>query len=124
MPVIQSKLDVRSAEFQANAAAMAQQVHDLRDKIALISEGGGQSAREKHTARGKLLPRERVRQLLDAGSPFLELSQFAAYRVYDDLVPAAGVITGIGRVAGQECVIVANDATVKGGTYYPLTVKK
>ena len=86
--------------------------------------GGGEAARAKHTARGKLLPRERIRQLLDAGSPFLELSQLAAYRVYEDVVPAAGVITGIGRVAGQECVIVANDATVKGGTYYPLTVKK
>jgi len=86
--------------------------------------GGGEAARAKHTARGKLLPRERIRQLLDAGSPFLELSQLAAYRVYEDVVPAAGVITGIGRVAGQECVIVVNDATVKGGTYYPLTVKK
>src|SRR3954469_13776562 len=124
MPVIQSKLDVRSAEFQANAAAMAQQVHDLRDKIALISEGGGQSAREKHLARGKLLPRERVRQLLDVGSPFLQLSQLAAWHMYDSAVPAAGIITGIGRVSGRECVVVVNDATVKGGTYFPLTVKK
>ncbi|WP_414703739.1 carboxyl transferase domain-containing protein [Povalibacter sp.] len=99
-------------------------VADLRAKVADIMAGGGEAARAKHTARGKLLPRERIRQLLDPGSPFLELSQFAAYRVYDDAVPAAGVITGIGRVAGQECVIVANDATVKGGTYYPLTVKK
>jgi len=81
-------------------------------------------ARDKHVARGKLLPRERIRQLLDVGSPFLEFLQFAAYRVYQDNVPAAGIITGIGSIAGHECVIVANDATVKGGTYYPLTVKK
>jgi 3-methylcrotonyl-CoA carboxylase beta subunit len=121
---IQSRLEVRGAEFGANAQAMRDLVADLRAKVADIMAGGGEAARNKHTARGKLLPRERIRQLLDAGSPFLELSQFAAYRVYEDVVPAAGVITGVGRVAGQECVIVANDATVKGGTYYPLTVKK
>jgi len=124
MPVIQSKLDPRSAEFQSNAAAMAQQVDDLRDKVELISEGGGQSAREKHLARGKLLPRDRVRQLLDVGSPFLELSQLAAWNMYDSAVPAAGIITGIGRISGRECVVVVNDATVKGGTYFPMTVKK
>jgi 3-methylcrotonyl-CoA carboxylase beta subunit len=121
---IQSRIEVRGAEFGANAQAMRDLVADLRAKVADIMAGGGEAARAKHTARGKLLPRERIRQLLDPGSPFLELSQFAAYRVYEDVVPAAGVITGVGRVAGQECVIVANDATVKGGTYYPLTVKK
>lgn len=124
MSIIQSGLEVRGADFSANAKAMRELVADLRAKVAEVMSGGGEAALAKHTARGKLLPRERVRQLLDAGSPFLELSQLAAYRVYEDHVPAAGVITGIGRVAGQECVIVANDATVKGGTYYPLTVKK
>ena len=124
MSTIPSQLESRSAEFGANAAAMRELVADLRARVAEVMLGGGEAARAKHTARGKLLPRERIRQLLDAGSPFLELSQLAAYRVYEDVVPAAGVITGIGRVAGQECVIVVNDATVKGGTYYPLTVKK
>lgn len=89
-----------------------------------ISKGGGDKARERHLSRGKLLARDRIEALLDPGSPFLEFSQFAAYEVYDEPVPAAGIVTGIGRVAGRECVIVANDATVKGGTYYPLTVKK
>ncbi len=124
MSLITTALDPRSPGFAENAAQMQSLVDDLREKLEKIALGGGQRAREKHLARGKLLPRERVHTLLDAGSPFLELSQFAGYRVYDDEVPAAGVITGIGRVAGQECVIVANDATVKGGTYYPLTVKK
>jgi 3-methylcrotonyl-CoA carboxylase beta subunit len=103
---------------------MATLVADLRAKVDAISGGGGAAARDKHTARGKLLPRERVRRLLDAGSPFLELSQLAAYGMYNDEAPGAGLITGIGRVSGQECLIVANDATVKGGTYYPMTVKK
>jgi 3-methylcrotonyl-CoA carboxylase beta subunit len=98
-------------------------VADLRQKIAKLAEGGGEAAR-KHLSRGKLLPRDRVQQLLDPGTPFLELSQLAAYGMYDDAAPGAGIITGIGRVAGQECVIVCNDATVKGGTYYPMTVKK
>src|SRR5690606_30914870 len=89
-----------------------------------IKQGGGEQARERHLARGKLLPRERIRRLLDPGSPFLELSQLAAWGMYGNDVPAAGIITGIGRVSGRECVIVANDATVKGGTYYPVTVKK
>jgi 3-methylcrotonyl-CoA carboxylase beta subunit len=124
MSVIQSKLDSRSAEFQANATRMAELVADLRDKVDLISQGGGQAAREKHLARGKLLPRERVRELLDVGSPFLELSQLAAWNMYDNAVPAAGIITGIGRISGRECVVVVNDATVKGGTYFPMTVKK
>lgn len=99
-------------------------VDDLREKIAGISLGGGEKSREKHLARGKLLPRERVRNLLDPGTPFLEFSQLAANGLYGDEMPSAGIITGIGRVSGHECVIVANDATVKGGTYTPVTVKK
>jgi 3-methylcrotonyl-CoA carboxylase beta subunit len=110
--------------FARNRAAMAALVADLRDKVAAIEEGGGDTARSRHASRGKLLPRERVRRLIDPGSPFLELSQLAAYGMYDDNIAAAGIITGIGRVSGRECVIVCNDATVKGGTYYPLTVKK
>jgi 3-methylcrotonyl-CoA carboxylase beta subunit len=110
--------------FAQNRAAMAALVADLRDKVAAIEEGGGDAARSRHASRGKLLPRERVRRLIDPGSPFLELSQLAAYGMYDDNIAAAGIITGIGRVNGRECVIVCNDATVKGGTYYPLTVKK
>jgi 3-methylcrotonyl-CoA carboxylase beta subunit len=124
MSVIQTKLNPRSAEYRTNAEALAAQVADLREKVAQVSDGGGEQAREKHLARGKLLPRERVRRLLDVGSPFLELSQLAAWNMYDNQVPAAGIITGVGRVSGRECVIVANDATVKGGTYYPVTVKK
>ena len=124
MPVITSKLDPRGAPYQASATAMAQMVADLREKVAIVAQAGGEAAREKHLARGKLLPRERVRTLLDVGSPFLELSQLAAWNMYDNQVPAAGIITGIGRVSGRECVIVANDATVKGGTYFPMTVKK
>jgi 3-methylcrotonyl-CoA carboxylase beta subunit len=124
MPAIKSALNARSEEFRANAATMAALVQDLRAKVAQVSLGGDEAARAKHVARGKLLPRERVRELLDPGSPFLELSQLAALDMYDNEAPCAGVITGIGRVAGQECLIVANDATVKGGTYYPMTVKK
>jgi 3-methylcrotonyl-CoA carboxylase beta subunit len=124
MPAIESKLDPRSAEFQSNAQRMTELVSDLRAKVEQISRGGDESAREKHLARGKLLPRERVRQLLDVGSPFLELSQLAAWNMYDSAVPAAGIITGIGRISGRECVVIANDATVKGGTYFPMTVKK
>jgi 3-methylcrotonyl-CoA carboxylase beta subunit len=119
-----SKINVRSPEFIENAAHMQVQVDDLKVKLEQIKLGGGQRSRERHLSRGKLLPRDRVNALLDAGSPFLELSQLAAYEVYDAHVPAAGIITGVGRVGGQECVIVANDATVKGGTYFPLTVKK
>src|SRR5207302_40106 len=99
-------------------------VVDLRAKVGAIREGGGEEARRRHLARGKLLPRERVRALLDPGAPFLELSQLAAFGMYDGEVPAAGLVTGIGRIMGRECVVVANDATVKGGTYFPLTVKK
>jgi len=99
-------------------------VEDLKSKVADIVRGGGEKARERHLSRGKLLPRDRIDGLLDPGTPFLELSQFAAYQVYDEPVPSAGILTGIGRVSGRECVVIANDATVKGGTYYPLTVKK
>ena len=124
MPHIDSKINSRSDDFKANAAAMQAVVDDLRAKVAAIAQGGGEAASAKHVARGKLLPRERVQNLLDPGTPFLELSQLAAYDMYDGAAPSAGIITGIGRVAGQECVIVCNDATVKGGTYYPMTVKK
>jgi 3-methylcrotonyl-CoA carboxylase beta subunit len=124
VPALTSKLNPRSAEYQANAAALARMTADLREKAAIVAQGGGEAAREKHLARGKLLPRDRVRTLLDVGSPFLELSQLAAWGMYDNQVPAAGIITGIGRVSGRECMIVANDATVKGGTYFPITVKK
>jgi len=106
------------------ARAMSELVEELRDRMALIRRGGSASARQRHTGRGKLLVRDRVDRLLDPGSPFLELAPLAAYGMYDDDVPAAGIVCGIGRVSGRECVVVANDATVKGGTYYPLTVKK
>ncbi len=124
MSTIKSAINTRSEDFQANAASLRAQVEDLRAKAAQVSLGGGESARAKHTARGKLLPRDRVGHLLDPGTPFLEVGQMAAYGMYDDEAPSAGVITGIGRVQGVECMIVANDATVKGGTYYPMTVKK
>jgi 3-methylcrotonyl-CoA carboxylase beta subunit len=124
MPVIESRLDPRDATFAMNRESMAALVADLRAKVAEIEQGGGKTANARHTARGKLLPRERVRALIDPGSPFLELSQFAAYGMYGDTIAAAGIITGIGRVAGRECVIICNDATVKGGSYYPMTVKK
>ena len=124
MPVLETKLSARSAEFAANAAAMQALVDDLRHRLAQAAQGGGEAARAKHTARGKLLPRERVAMLLDPGTPFLELSPLAALGLYDNAAPGAGLITGIGRVSGRECVIVCNDATVKGGTYYPMTVKK
>ncbi len=124
MAKIISKINPRSPEFIENAEHMQLQVDDLKVKLEEIKLGGGERSRERHLSRGKLLPRDRVYALLDPGSAFLELSQLAAYEVYDDNVPAAGIITGIGRVGGQECIIVANDATVKGGTYFPLTVKK
>jgi 3-methylcrotonyl-CoA carboxylase beta subunit len=124
MAQLRSTIDPRSEEFRANAAAMAALVADLRDKVADIEAGGGEKARQRHTGRGKLLPRERVRALIDPGSPFLELNQLAAHGMYGGDVPSAGIVTGIGRVSGRDCVIVANDATVKGGTYFPMTVKK
>jgi 3-methylcrotonyl-CoA carboxylase beta subunit len=124
MPVLKTSLDTRSESFRANHAALAAVVDDLTARVARIREGGGEEARRRHLARGKLLPRDRVRALIDPDAPFLEFSQLAAYGMYGEEIPAAGIITGIGPVMGQECVIVANDATVKGGTYYPVTVKK
>src|SRR5574343_676668 len=124
MTILKTQLNPRSADFQANAAAMQTVVADLHDKVDKIALGGPEAARQKHLARGKLLPRERVNGLLDPGTPFREIGQFAAYGMYGGDVPAASVIAGIGRVQGDECMVVANDATVKGGTYYPLTVKK
>lgn len=124
MTVLRSAVDQKSDIYRVNLAAMRSAVDDLAAQVAVVKHGGGERARQRHLERGKLLPRDRVRTLLDPGSPWLELSQLAAHGVYADPVPAAGILTGIGRVAGRECVIVANDATVKGGTYYPLTVKK
>jgi 3-methylcrotonyl-CoA carboxylase beta subunit len=124
MNVLKTAVAPDSQNFAKNKAAMQGLVADLRGKVALIAQGGGAKARERHIARGKLLPRDRVAALIDPGTPFLEFSQFAAYEVYAGTVPAAGLISGIGRICGQECVVIANDATVKGGTYYPLTVKK
>ncbi len=125
MPALTSRLNTRSTEFADNASHMQVQVDDLRDKLAAIRLGGDEKSRTRHIGRGKLLPRDRVAGLLDTGSPFLELSQMAGYDMYGkDVVNAGGIITGIGRVMGTECVIVANDATIKGGTYYPITVKK
>jgi hypothetical protein len=124
MTLLKSAIQTRSEAFGRNQAAHEALAAALRAEVAAIEQGGGAAARDRHLARGKLLPRERVRNLLDTGSPFLELSQLAAHGMYGGEVPAAGIITGIGRVSGQECMIVANDATVKGGTYYPITVKK
>mgnify|MGYP002713149130 FL=1 len=124
MAVIKSSINRKSEQYRENLDAMQALVADLREKVDRIAQGGGERAREKHLKRGKLLPRERIRMLLDTGSPFLELSQFAAYGMYNNEVPAGGVITGIGRVGGQECMVIANDATVKGGSYFPMTVKK
>src|SRR5512142_51260 len=124
MSALETQVNPQSAEFRKNAEAMAALVADLRARVAAVELGGGERARARHTERGKLLPRERIRQLLDVGAPFLELSQLAAHGMYGDEVPSAGVLTGIGRVSGRECVVVVNDATVKGGSYYPLTVKK
>jgi 3-methylcrotonyl-CoA carboxylase beta subunit len=119
-----SSVDTQSKEFRANAEAMRALTRELGEKRAEAALGGNNRARERHTARGKLLPRERVTRLIDPGTPFLELSPLAANGMYDDAIHAAGIITGIGRIEGRECVIVCNDATIKGGTYYPLTVKK
>jgi 3-methylcrotonyl-CoA carboxylase beta subunit len=124
MPVIESAVDRRSPGFQANAAVMDGLVADLRSLAGTVCLGGGKASRDRHVSRGKLLPRDRVQALLDPGSAFLEVGQLAAHGMYGDEVPSAGIITGIGRVSGRECMIVVNDATVKGGTYYPLTVKK
>jgi 3-methylcrotonyl-CoA carboxylase beta subunit len=124
MPMLATQINPRSDEFQRNAEAMRALVADLHLQLARIAEGGGEGARAKHLARGKLLPRERVERLLDPDTPFLEIAPLAALNMYGNEAPGAGMIAGIGRVSGVECVIVCNDATVKGGTYYPLTVKK
>src|SRR6185295_11819251 len=123
-PVLRSAVDPGDASFARNAQAHRALVADLREKLATAARGGPERARARHVGRGKLLPRERVDALLDPSSPFLELSPLAAHGMYDGDAPGAGIITGVGRVAGRECVVVANDATVKGGTYYPITVKK
>jgi 3-methylcrotonyl-CoA carboxylase beta subunit len=124
MPVIESAIDRRAPGFLANAGMMDQLVADLRHLAEKVALGGGKASRERHLSRGKLLPRDRIQSLLDPGSAFLEIGQLAAHGMYGDEVPSAGIITGIGRVSGRECMIVVNDATVKGGTYYPVTVKK
>jgi 3-methylcrotonyl-CoA carboxylase beta subunit len=124
MQALKSRINPRSADFKANADVMRTLVQDLRAKTEKAALGGGEGSRSKHLARGKLLPRDRIEQLVDPGTPFLEIGQLAALGMYDDEAPSAGVIAGIGLLHGRECVIVANDATVKGGTYYPMTVKK
>jgi 3-methylcrotonyl-CoA carboxylase beta subunit len=124
MPALETQLNPRSADFQANAAAMRALVEDLNAQVAKAALGGGEAARARHEGRGKLLPRDRVQMLLDPGTPFLELAPLAAHDMYNGDAPCAGLIAGIGRVSGIDCMIVCNDATVKGGTYYPMTVKK
>jgi 3-methylcrotonyl-CoA carboxylase beta subunit len=124
MPLLESKVDRKSAEFAASQAAMRALVQELRSRQVQTGLGGGEAARARHVGRGKLLPRDRIEMLLDPGAPFLELSPLAAYGMYGDESPGAGIITGVGRIAGRECVVVCNDPTVKGGTYYPVTVKK
>lgn len=124
MPVLSSKIDTTSPDFAKNRAAMAALTADLQRLIAHYRKGGSERAKEKHVSRGKLLPRERVERLLDPGSPFLELSQLAGHDMYEFEVPGAGIITGIGRIEGRECVVICNDPTVKGGTYFSMTGKK
>ncbi|HEX4863781.1 MAG TPA: carboxyl transferase domain-containing protein [Acidimicrobiales bacterium] len=123
-PQLNTSADLASDAFRANAAHHERLVEELKKHLRVIAQGGSEEARQRHTSRGKLLPRERVDHLLDPGSPFLELSPLAAFGMYDGDSPGAGIITGVGQVSGRRCVIVANDATVKGGTYYPMTVKK
>ena len=124
MAKLASTIDPQSAEFRANADAMRALTRQLEERRAEAALGGPARSRERHVARGKLLPRERVLRLIDSGTPFLELSPLAANGMYDDAIHGAGIITGIGRISGRDCVIVCNDATIKGGTYYPMTVKK
>src|ERR1044072_9307898 len=121
---LNSAIDTQGSEFRANAAAMRALAKELDTRRAEAALGGPQRSRDRHTARGKLLPRERVLRLLDPGTPFLELSPLAANNMYEDAIHGAGIITGIGRIEGRDCVIVCNDATIMGGTYYPMTVKK
>jgi 3-methylcrotonyl-CoA carboxylase beta subunit len=124
LPILGSQVDSNAADFRANAERMRALVEQLKARRAEAAEGGPPRSRERHLARGKLLPRDRVMNLIDPGAPFLELSPLAAYGMYDDAIHGAGLITGIGRIEGRECVIVCNDSTIKGGTYYPMTVKK
>jgi len=124
MPTLTSKLNPRSDDFKAYTAQMRSLIDDLQARLAQVAQGGGDRARDRHTARGKLLPRDRVDKLLDPDTPFLEIAPLAGLDLYDNAAPGGGMITGIGRVSGVECLIVCNDATVKGGTYYPITVKK
>ena len=124
MPVLESKINPHAPEFKQRQQDMQLAVDDLQQKVATVTHGGGASYRKRHLAKGKMLPRSRIDALLDPGSAFLELSQLAAYQVYKDDIPCAGIITGIGEVSGIKCMIITNDATVKGGTYFPLTVKK
>ncbi len=124
MAILATSADPQSKEFKANAAAMRALVEELNKRRAEAALGGGEKTRERHVKRGKLLPRERVMRLIDPGSPFLELSPLAANGMYGEAIHGAGIITGIGRIEGRECVIVANDSTIKGGTYFPMTLKK
>jgi 3-methylcrotonyl-CoA carboxylase beta subunit len=124
MSTIKSIINTSTEEFKSNRLAMEQLTGDLREKFSKLSLGGGEKSRQRHLDRGKLLPRDRIDQLIDPGSPFLELSQFAGYGMFDDESPCGSIITGLGKIMGQICLIIANDATVKGGTYYPITVKK
>ena len=124
MPVLGSSFDRSSPQARANRDSMSALVADLHKKLDAVRQGGPERARDKHAKAGKLLPRERIERLLDPGSPFLEVGPLAALDLYGNDAPSAGIVTGIGRVSDHECVIVANDATVKGGSYYPLTVKK
>src|SRR5262245_65176534 len=124
MPKIKTSVSASSDEFKANAAAMQALVADLAQKRVESGSGGPERLKERHASRGKLLPRDRVMRLIDPGSPFLELSPMAAFGMYTKDIHGAGIITGVGRISGRECVIVCNDATIKGGTYFPMTVKK
>ncbi|HKD22618.1 MAG TPA: carboxyl transferase domain-containing protein, partial [Rhizomicrobium sp.] len=124
MAIIKSAILPSSAPFKANAQAMGALVDELKSRLAIAALGGDERSRERHKSRGKLLPRERVEGLIDPGTPFLELSPLAAFDMYEGDIHGAGMITGIGRISGLECVVVCNDATIKGGTYYPITVKK
>src|SRR5689334_17343630 len=124
MPKLTTQVDPASAAFAANAAVNRALAETLRTRVAQAALGGPEAARTRHTARGKLLPRERLERLLDIGSPFLEIGQLAAYDLYEGEAPGAGIIAGVGRVSGRETMIVVNDATVKGGAYFPVSVKK
>src|SRR3982751_676379 len=124
MDILETQVNPNDERFQANTAHNRALMAELRERLALVRQGGGAEYRRRHQEQGKLFVRDRIDKLLDPGSPFLEIAPLAAWDLYDGEAPAAGIVTGIGRISGLECLIVANDATVKGGTYYPLTVKK